>query len=492
MLAVAPFVILFLSAIVAVALTYDQKKNYKVAVSGFIVTIVANSLLLISIEDTITYNSLYVTRSSLLLVEVILVALFTVFLSIKQDLKHTKINQYIYSNFLLFSSAVVGTFLTENLLIISVFYLLSIVFVGALFTYGDYQKRVKSMRNFFIAFILVTILLIVVNLLVNMFFDTLVLSEISSNFTSKSLSVQVFTVVGFLLGFGAFSGIGPVAHYHLENYFQESNQINLKLTTSILMPLSGFITLRTTGFAVQDGGVFAQLYYFFGIVGFLVMGIQCLRELFGMFKKRTRSIPVIVGYYSMAEYNVFLLLGSLKGFGASGSADASAFSTLILQFTILSIFGKFFLLGGLNPVLNSTKRWDLDELGGFQSKFPKFIGFMFLMSVIYLFPKLIGNNLIFNTLSITSQTSRELPIQSALNWTVGFFLILYLLLTIIVNGTFLSEVFFGKEEQQHYGDLINEMKRNIRPYYAIPVVALIVIIIFSIGIPSMGTQYLIA
>ncbi len=486
---ILPFIILFLTAIISVSLTYDKKKSHNISLMGFILAIIVNSALLIFVQEEIAFNAFKTNPSSLRFSEIVLVALFLIFIALEHDLKETELNEYKYSNYLLFSSSIMGLFITDNLFILSIFYIMSIVFLGAVYTYGDYKKRMQSMRKYFVAFTITLSLIIISNLIINYYFETLEITKIKQIFSEQSRGLQVFFILANIFNFGFFAGIVPIAQNYLDEYFDHSNITNLKMINCIFLPISGFLIIKTTGFSI---GLMKTeyIYFYFGAVGIVIMIIQTLRELFGNFKTRTKSVGKIIGYYSMTEMNVYLVLTSLKGYGIYFTSSEEIFTVLIFNLFVISVFGKILLFSGLNPVLNSTTEWDLRYLGGFQKHFPKFIGFLFIIPFLYLFPGLVGYSILSTTTSVIRAETSVMPIKVSFLWIVGFLYLCYLGITIMLQGTLLNEFYFGKPQQHNYSKKIQSVKDNLRIYYLISLMTVIILVVLSYYKPVLETNFL--
>ena len=474
LLAFTPFLSIFIAAILSVSVSHKNQMKNIPALCGLGGALLANSLLLIFLQNDVHLNAFTVNTTGLWLNEILISALLIIFLSVPQNLKDSHTAELINSTFLLFAAAIVGINITENLLVISIFYIFAAIGQANLFFFGRYRKKMTLTNRYLAINVMAALTLIILSLIIQTIYGTMELSELAVIFDTQPLSLQILLFLGLVIGFGAIPGIIPFLHFHQHGFLEESNPINLRLITNIFVPVSGLLLLRVTSICNPTNLFFGQVFYAIGSLGFIVATLLTIIELFGKFKERSRSIPKILGYLSIAELHMYLLVGAL--YRLNFAVSASDIGQPLVLLLLLSIFAKSLILEALSPIFDDVEGWDLKTLGGLSKYYPKFLILLFLVPFLYALPGLGGYA--FYTQILPAAATRELiqPVQTAQLWSILTLIIAYHVLLFAVLATIINETFLGKSVDSER----EVVAKASKIYYYPPILLLIAYFLFAI------------
>ncbi|MFX1275716.1 MAG: hypothetical protein ACFFAT_11795, partial [Promethearchaeota archaeon] len=162
-------------------LKQDQKIRKNIVIEIVSISLISNSILLIlySLNNIVQRNFYFnFERGSLLLVELILFLGLFVSLFSKGEIDLV-INENIHDGLIL--TILLGLCcctLTLNILIISLWLIFVLGFIGIIFYYSDYFKPLNILRYYIIGVIICIILLFLSCLIIFIQFNTLILTEI--------------------------------------------------------------------------------------------------------------------------------------------------------------------------------------------------------------------------------------------------------------------------------------------------------------------------
>jgi formate hydrogenlyase subunit 3/multisubunit Na+/H+ antiporter MnhD subunit len=475
-----PFLILLISGIITLAIHTNIELNRRIGLFGLIASLFTNSLLIHFIDEPVKYNALYVDTSSLWLTEIFILVILIIYLSINQNLKDSHSKEIISALYLIIGSSFIGIFLSKNLLVITVFYMIISLGLNMMFYLGPYKKKLTTLKKFTSVQIISFLVLILTDIIVDMTFNTLEINELITPIQDSSFLIQFLFFFGYLIGFGAACGIFPFLSTSLKNYFNESNIINFRLYSNVFIPLSGILTVRILSDCVKANLIFANIAFFVGFLGIIIMGVLTLFELFGKFHQKTKLLSKVVGYLSIMEFNVYLLLLSLYGLSFAPNPDDVLNATIL--FAIITLFAKSLLIDAVSPILDIMDDWDLKNMGGFIRKYPKFSIFLIAIPILYTLPGLLGYNFYIEIFPSVSTKSLEYPVQTAQIWSILVMIVLFELILLIVVATLLSEIFLGKSKSTELEVIPKPSKiHNISPILYL-IVYFMLTILFYLGI----------
>ena len=437
-----PFAVLFLGGIFTLSIE-NTKRRFEIATFMIAFSLFLNSLLLIIPDFEIDKGSIQVTRGNLYLIEFVLIISLIFSISALHNLKTSKFIEYFGLIYSLLVSSFVGMSLSDNILIVVFFFMMSTVLVIQVFYFGDYEKDFFQIRSFLaVAVLSFTFLIIgVIILFINK--GTFNMNEIKTVVNEELSILDVISLFLLIFGFGAIVGIAPIGFYHLNDYFEESNPVSLKIFNIVFIPAVGMAIFRIiTCFTVNNSNV-AFVLFLIGGSGLVVNIIWTMMELFGKFRRQSYSLKKILGYLGLSDFNLFLILISSSIY-ASSEFKIQTY-TAALMFMIGSSITKAFIYEALNPIFDDPENeiFDLKLLGDYYRVYPNMF-YIFVIGVsAMLFPYLPGNIFLANSLNYIFSGSTS-PVHNGFLILSFIMVISYIIIFCFAYSIIASEIFFGK------------------------------------------------
>ena len=471
MIGLAPFVALMMGSMLTMGTAKAEGIARKITYFALAFALMVNSFLLIYLPEGLEISSLSISLSSLWINEIQLIGLFLIAVNLKTYLHQTHTAELLDATFLLFGAAMLGIFLSDNLMIITIFLMLALISLGAGFFFGDYVKKIESLQKFMLASVIAIGILVVVMIDLQISIDSLSLSDLYANASLLSTNNAYFILLGLVFGIGLVVGLIP-ALMIFKDYFLESNFINLRMFVSIFTPSLGLLLFKIISLFTPLYGGFGSVMFIISMGAIIVGTIILILETLGYFHERTKSIPKILGTFAIVETQMFVLFASIQSL--SGLIPISNFLLIIQNIFVLACFGKPLLLESLTPILVDSREKDLQNLGGYHRHYPKMMIFLIITLILYIFPGLMGSKIISGVLPYLSNPVSDSPIVNIqLQFSLVLILIYFLNIVIIV-ATFINEIFYGKDATQK--EVVARMKRI---YYYIPIVFITGVILFT-------------
>ncbi len=450
-----PFSVLFLGGIFTLSID-NTKKRFEMATFMIAFSLFLNSLLLIIPDYTINKGSLFITKGNLYLIEFVLIISLIFSISASLNLKTSKFIEYFGLIYSLLIASIVGMCLSDNILILIFFFMMSTILVIQVFYFGDYEKDFFQIRNFLGVAVLSFTFLLIGTILLFISRGSFNMNQIKSAIGENIEPMDAISLILLVLGFGSIVGITPFGFAHLNDYFEESNPLNMKVFNIIFIPAVGISIFRIISCFTRTNATIAFILFLIGGSGLVVDIIWIMMELFGKFKRQSYSLKKILGYLALSDFNLILILISSSLYASEEFKLQTYIATLM--FIIGSSLSKAFIYEALNPIFDDPENeiFDLKLLGDYYKVYPKmFYFFVFGVSTM-LFPYLPGNLFLSNSLNYIFRGSTT-PIHDAL-LVLSFIMIMsYIVIFCVAYSIIASEIFFGKPK---YRELSGYQKIN--------------------------------
>ncbi|MHA1899842.1 MAG: hypothetical protein ACTSW5_03020 [Promethearchaeota archaeon] len=482
LLTLAPFLIIFLSSIIVIGSPSKIKYKSLFTFLGLIIALIFNLLLAIFKVDAPIVNSFFIQKDITLLssvlgpyshyyIQAIIIAIsIVIFIRFSQKIYDIHSADFFISFYLLFTASIMGFFLSENLLIISLFFILASISLEFLFYYDLIEKKFSKIGIVFI--IISSGILITTDLLVQIVFKTLVLSEIIQTISQSSNFVQFVIFLGYFFGFGSLGLILPLINLHYKIIFQKSNPIYLSLLSSIFNPIVGLILLKIYILIPFDNRTITHFIFLVGCIGFSLSSIQLIVEIFELNPITNGSVQNLIGLLSSVEFSIFILFGGLIRLPIL--LNQLEIQRSIFIFFILSVFTKSILVEILQPTFkeNVKTEWNWDHLSGkFYHKI-FFVIVMLFVPIFYAIPGFLGYKLFLNILKPLNSNLYDSALYFAEFWTIIILIVLFESILMILVGKTISQTYFQKS--------LKEAQRKKQKIRKIDYIAPILLIVSSL------------
>ncbi len=450
-----PFSVLFLGGIFTLSID-NTKKRFEMATFIIAFSLFINSLLLIIPDYTINKGSLYISKGNLYLIELVLIISLIFSISASLNLKNGKFIEYFGLIYSLLIASIVGMCLSDNILILIFFFMMSTILVMQIFYFGDYEKDFFQIRNLLAIAVLSFTFLIIGAILLFISRGTFNMSQIKATVGENIGTMDVISLFLFVLGFGSIVGITPFGFAHLNDYFEESNPLSLKMFNIVFIPSVGMSIFRIISCFTHTNPTIAFILFLIGGSGLVVDIIWVMMELFGKFRRQSYSLKKILGYLAISDFNLLLILISSSIYASDEFKTQTYLATLM--FIVGSSLAKAFIYEALNPIFDDPENeiFDLKLLGDYYKVYPNMFYFFILGVSTMLLPYFPGNLFLSNSLNYIFRGSTT-PIHDAL-LVLSFIMIMsYIVIFCVAYSIIASEIFFGKPK---YRELSGYQKIN--------------------------------
>lgn len=458
LLTLAPFLIIFVMAIFLIGSPIKIKTKSILAFCSLLIALIINIILLNSpIELPINGSS---NQSNFLLYSLLISPYFSywmqgIILSISlviyfrfyQMLPRIHSKEFFISFYLIFTGSIMGLFLSENLLVISSFFILASISLEFLFYFDAIEKKISKSSIFLIA--IFSVVLILTNLFTQIAFKSLDLNKLIQEMGNSSIFTQIIIFLGYLLGFGGLCLFIPLSNLSLKNVFMKSNPIHLYLMSSIFIPVVSLMVLKISLLISFDNNIIAHFLFIIGSIGLSIYSIQLIIEIFGLSRVSNKSIKNIIGLLSAVEFNIFLLLGGLIRLPIIN--DHVFIFRSIKIFFLLSVFTKSILIEIIQLKIAEELKteWTLESLRGkiYHNLFFAFV--MLFIPLFYAFPGFLGFEFF---LDIFNSINFELPSSSAFFaefWVIMVLIIYFECILMILASNVIHKTYFQKPIQSN-------------------------------------------
>ncbi len=480
LLTLAPFLIIFVMAIFLIGSPIKIKSKSILAFCSLLIALIINIILLNSpIVLPINGSSNQANYQLYLLITspyfsywiqcIVLSISLIIYFRFYQMLHRIHSKEFFISFYLLFTGSIMGLFLSENLLVISSFFILASISLEFLFYFDAIEKKISKPNIFLIA--IFSVVLILTNFFTQIAFKSLDLNIIIQEMGSSSIFTQIIIFLGYFFGFGGLCLVLPLLNLRSKNVFMKSNPIHLYLMSSVFIPVVSLMILKISLLFSFDNNIIAHFLFIIGCIGLSLYSIQLIIEIFGLSRVSDKSIKNIIGFISAVEFNIFLLLIGLIRLPIIN--DHVFIFRSITIFFLLSVFTKSILLEIFQPKIadESKIEWTFESLRG---KFHHNIVFALLMLFIplfYAFPGFLGFEFF---LDILSSINFELPFSSiflAEFWVIVILIIYFECILMILVSNVILKTYFQKPIQFE-GETKKKMKIKKISYVA-PVILII-------------------
>jgi len=481
LLTLGPFLIVFVMAIILIGSPLKIKTKSLLAFFSLLFALIFIIFLLIfPIDVPITYNfsnqrnflfySLVIgPKFSSWIQCIVLVISIVIYIRFRHMLHQIHSKEFFIGFYLIFTGSIMGLFLSENLLVISSFFILASISLEFLFYFDAIEKKISKLSIFLIA--IFSVILVLTNIITQIAFKSLDLNVLIQEVGNSSIFTQIIIFIGYLFGIGGLCLVIPLSNLSLKNVFMKSNPIHLFLMSSIFIPIVSITILKISLIFPFDNISIAHLLFVIGCIGLNLSSIQLIIEIFALNRVSNQSIKNIIGFLSAIEFNIFLLLGGLIRLPIIN--DLAVIQRSIMIFFLLSVFTKSILIEIIQPKIGeeSKTEWNFDNLKG---KFYHSIFFAFVMLFILLYYALPGFLGFRFFLDLFDSINFELPYSSlylAEFWVI-IILIIYFecILMILLSNVFLK-IYFQKPIQ---GESKTQKKKKIKKVSFVAPIILII------------------
>jgi hypothetical protein len=439
-----PFTLLFLGGIFTLSIQ-DNEKRFEVTsfILGF--SLLVNTFLLFMPGFTISHNSIEMDRGNLLLSESILLLSFIFSIKPGKGVKNSKFADYFGLIYLILVASFVGISLSHNVLISVFFFIMSMMLVFQVFYFGEYEKDFFQVRNFLGVAVLSFIFVSTGAILLYISRGSFNLNHLQMDLSSGATVLDLIALALLVLGLGSIVGMVPFGLNHLKDYFEEANPLSLKVFNILFMPgIAIFIFKLIKCFTDTDARIGLVL-FIIGGSGLIISVIRTVMELFGKFKQQSYSLKKILGYLSVSDFNILILLFSASIY-ASAELKQTTYSAIMLFILGISLT-KAFIYEALNPIFDDKDNEDMDLklLGGYYKEYPSMF-YVFVLGIItMLFPYLPGNLFVTDIVSFIF-TGADDPVRQAYLILIFILITAYMVVFCISYSIIAAEIFFGKEK----------------------------------------------
>jgi formate hydrogenlyase subunit 3/multisubunit Na+/H+ antiporter MnhD subunit len=479
-----PFSVLFIGGIYTLSIG-DNKKKFEMTLLFCILSLIINSLLLFIPDFFVSKESIRVTRGDVVFNEFILVIASVFAVSSKLNLKASKNIEYFPLVYCMIIASFIGMNLTDNLLIIIFFFIMSVIFIAQLFYFGDYEKDFFQLKKF-LGIAVFSFSCLVIGAIVIFFSQgTFNLSGLSSLRENDLDATSIFVIILFILGFGAIAGMAPFGVAHLNDYFEESNPLSLKVFSVIFVPVLGISIFRLISGFTDSNQTIGIILFLLGGPGLTVNFIWIIMESFGKFKRQSYSLKKIIGYLACADFNMILILIAARIY-SQDELKLVTYTSAIL-FALASSIAKAMILESLNPIFDdpANEILDLKLLGDYFKIYPRMFYFFSIGVFLMLFPLFPGNIFLSTSLEYLFSSDAISPINQAMLTLSFIFVISYLIVFGIAISIIGSEIFFGKPKYRE----LSGYQRLDKAYYTSPYLLILIFIVIIVFRYLLGDVY---
>jgi len=485
LLTLVPFLIVFVMAIILIGSPLKIKTKSILAFCSLLLALIFNIILFNFeiVEPPMNYSSnlqnfkLFLGFSgpdfSYLIQGIVLCISLVIYFRFHQILHQIHSKEFFISFYLIFTGSIMGLFVSENLLVISSFFILASISLEFLFYFDDIEKKISKFNIVLIS--IFSVILVLTNIFAQITFGSLDLNNLIQEVSNSSIFTQIIIFLGYIFGIGGLCIVFPLSNLKLQNIYRKSNPIHIFLMSSIFIPTVSLIIMKISLIFSFDNHAIAHFLFVIGCLGISFSSIQLIIEIFGFNRTSNQSIKNFIGFLSAIEFNIFLLLGGLIRLPIIKD-DILYIQRTITIFFILSVFTKSILIEILQPKVSKDSKieWNFESLKG---KFYRNFFFALVMLVIplfYAFPGFLGFDFFLN---IFDSINFETPISSlyfAEFWVI-IILVIYFecILMILISNVFLK-TYFQKSNQ------VEGKTQNIMKYRKISFVIPIILIIYNI------------
>ncbi len=482
-LTLAPFLIIFVMAIIIIGSPLKYKTKSLLAFFSLLLAFIFVIILLyFPIDGPVINNSsnqqnilfyLLVSRSyfSYWIQCIVLGISIVIYFRFHQMLHQIHSKEFFIGFYLIFTGSLMGLFLSENLLVISSFFILASISLEFLFYFDSIEKKISKISIFLIA--IFSAVIILTNFITQIIFNSLDLNILIQEIGSSSAFTQIIIFLGYFLGFGGMCLVIPLSNLILKNVFMKSSAIHQYLMSSVFVPIVGLIILKISLLFSFDNHTIAHFLFIMGSIGLSLTSIQLIIEIFGLNRISNQSIKNIIGLISAVEFNIFLMLGGLNRLPIIN--NPAIFQRSIAIFFLLSVFTKSILIEIFQPKIgegeDSKTEWNFENLRG---KFHHNIFFVIVMLFIplfYAFPGFLGFDFF---LGIFNSINFELPFSSlyfAEFWVIVILIIYFECILMILVSNVILKIYFQKPIQSKAET--QQKKKNKKISFVAPVILII-------------------
>jgi hypothetical protein len=388
---------------------------------------------------------------------IVLIISIVIYFRFHQTLHQIQSKEFFIGFYLIFTGSIMGLFLSENLLVISSFFILASISLEFLFYFDAIEKKISKLSIFLIA--IFSTVLFLTNIITQIIFKSLDLDVLIQEIGSSSSFTQIIIFIGYLVGFGGLCLVIPLSNLSLKNFFMKSNPIHLYLMSSVFIPVLSLIILKVSLLFSFDYHTISHILFIVGTIGLSYYSIQLIIEIFGLSRVSNQSIKKIIGFLSAVEFNIFLLLISLLRLPIIN--DLAVIQRSITIFFLLSVFTKSIIIELIQPKISedSKNEWNFDSLKG---KFHHNLFFALIILFIpffYAFPGLLGFEFfldIFNSINFELLNS---TVFFAEFWIIVILIIYFECIIMILVSNLIIRLYFHKPIQD---ESKTQKKRNIK------------------------------
>ena len=480
LLTLGPFLIVFVMAIILIGFPLKIKTKSLLALFSLLFALIFIIFLLIfPIDVPIIYNFsnqqnflFYLLvigpKFSSWIQCIVLVISIVIYIRFRHMLHKIHSKEFFIGFYLIFTGSIMGLFLSENLLVISSFFILASISLEFLFYFDAIEKKISKFSIFLIT--IFSTIIILTNIITQIIFKSLELDILIQEIGSSSSFTQIIIFLGYLVGFGGWCLVIPLSNLSLKNVFMKSNPIHLYLMSFIYLPIVSLIILKISLIFSFDINVIAHLLFVMGCIGLSLSSIQLIIEIFGLNRVSNQSIENIIGFLSAVEFNIFLLLGGLIRLPIIN--DLAVILRSITIFLLLSVFTKSILIEIIQPKIDEDSKieWNFENLRG---KFHHNIFFdivLLFIPILYAFPGFLGFEFfldIFNSINFESPSS---SLYFAEFWVIIILIIYFECILMILVSKVILKIYFQKPIQ---GESKTQKKRKIKKFSFVTPVILI-------------------
>lgn len=434
----APSFILLIGAMLIIFM--KERINRKLLNSFiFMFALLLNSLLVVYywLYD-IVERELYLNLDlgTMILIEIILAMSFITLLFSQQENALVDNENILDGLIIIIVLAMIGTVITSNIIAICSCFIIIIVFMGAIFYFGDYPKEFQILRLYFFGIAISIILMFIAIYLIFLELNTLILTEISIMQISNVLNVSISVL--FILAIGIPCGLFPFSVYHLKRYFQDASY-SLLFLYAILNFISVFLIIRILNAFALGLALYSVIILPIAAIGLISSTIFILTELFSSLDGSTFSIKKIFGYSICADFNLCLLLVSFMSFLPQDLTQFYLNGILFYYLMMMAI--KTLIFYGFFPVMLETDDDNLKLLGDFWTKYKNFGIFLLISGLLISIPLSFFTINTFITV-FTSETLANSLIYT-INTLIFALYILYLGITLIFISIAFTQIYFS-------------------------------------------------
>ncbi|QEE16469.1 hypothetical protein DSAG12_02299 [Promethearchaeum syntrophicum] len=485
LLTLVPFLIVFVMAIILIGSPLKIKTKSMLAFCSLFLALIFIFILLnfiiIERRQTIYSNlqniQLYLEFSkshfSYLIQGVTLCISLVIYFRFHQRIRQIHSKEFFISFYLIFTGSIMGLFVSENLLVISSFFILASISLEFLIYFDTIEKRISKFNLILIS--IFSGILVLTNIYVQITFRSLDLNILIQEVSNSSIFTQIIIFLGYFFGIGGLCILFPLSNLKLQNIYRKSNPIHLFLMSSIFIPTVSLILMKISLIFSFNNHAIAHIFFVMGCIGISFSSIQLIIEIFGLNRSSNQSIKNFIGLLSAIEFNIFLMFGGLVRLPIIID-DILYIHRSITIFFILSVITKSILIEILQPKesIDSKIEWNFESLRG---KFYHKIFFALIMLVIplfYAFPGFLGFDfflLLFDSINFETPYS---SLYFAEFWVIIILIIFFECILMILISNVIFKTYFQKSNQ------VEGTTQKIMKFKKITFVIPVILIIYNL------------